>query len=241
MPGPSLPRRIAYPRAVGIVGPIDLAALRWEYGDQGLTPDDLGPNPISAFTMWLSDAARAGLHEPNAMVVASVGESGAPSARLVLLKAVDERGFVFYTNYESRKAGELLARPACALLFPWHPLQRQVRVEGVAEQVDAGESDAYFASRPRPAQLGAWASPQSRVVPDREFLEARYAAAVERFDGAEAVSRPTYWGGFRVRPQTIEFWQGRPGRMHDRVRFRAAGEATRGAGATAWTVERLAP
>lgn len=212
----------------------DLSAWRREYADRGLTADDLGTDPIAAFMRWLTDAGAAGVHEPNAMVVATAEASGAPSARLVLLKGIDERGFVFYTNYQSRKACDLLTNPACALVFPWHPLERQVRVEGTASQVDNAESDAYFAQRPRPAQLGAWASPQSTVVPDRDYLQDRFTAYGDRFAADDVILRPPFWGGFRVRPHRIEFWQGRPGRLHDRIRFDRADESQ-------WIVERLAP
>jgi pyridoxamine 5'-phosphate oxidase len=151
----------------------------------------------------------------------------------VLLKGLDDRGFVFFTNYGSRKAAELGADPRCALLFPWHQLERQVRVEGAATALTEAENDAYFATRPRPSQLGAWASPQSQVVPDRASLEARYQEVAARFDGAE-VPRPDGWGGYRVTPTTVEFWQGRIGRMHDRLRYRRTESGT-------WAVERLAP
>lgn len=212
----------------------DLASWRREYEDRGLTEADLGRAPIPAFLNWLADAGRAGLHEPNAVVVATTDSAGAPSTRYVLLKGVDERGFVFYTNYESRKATELHNNPACALLFPWHPLERQVRVEGVASKVSAAESDDYFATRPRPSQLGAWASPQSGPVPDRSFLQDRYTMVSDRFADSAQVPRPPYWGGYRVRPQRIEFWQGRPGRLHDRIRFDRIDQDN-------WVVERLAP
>lgn len=212
----------------------DLASWRREYEDRGLTKADLGTDPITAFVDWLAAAGRAGLHEPNAMVVATVDGNGEPSARLVLLKAVDALGFVFYTNSESRKATDLVLNPACALLFPWHPLERQVRIEGIASRVTPQESDHYYASRPRASQLGAWASPQSSVVPGRTYLHERYAAAHDRFEGVDDVPRPPYWGGFRVRPHRMEFWQGRPGRLHDRIRFERADEST-------WVVERLAP
>ncbi len=210
----------------------EIAALRQEYADRGLTEHDLGTDPVAAFVRWHAEARAAGLYEPNAMVVST--ESGhLPSSRMVLLKGVDERGFVFYTNTHSRKAKELAANPATALLFPWHPLERQVRVEGAAERVSDAEVDAYFATRPRGSQLGAWASPQSDVVPDRDFLSKRYAAAAERFDGVDVIPRPSEWGGYRVRPRLIEFWQGRPGRMHDRIVFERV-DAT-------WSVARLAP
>jgi pyridoxamine 5'-phosphate oxidase len=167
------------------------------------------------------------------MVISTVGEAG-PASRMLLLKGINEVGFVFYTNYDSRKATELAANPACSLLFPWHPLERQVRVEGVASRVSAAESDAYFETRPRAAQIGAWASPQSEVVPSRESLEARYAQEDDRFADTQTVPRPEHWGGIVVRPHLVEFWQGRPGRMHDRFRFDRSGES-------GWVVERLAP
>ena len=211
-----------------------IADWRAEYADRGLVEADLGDDPITAFVQWLDDASKAGLHEPNAMVVSTADRAGAPSSRMVLLKNVDERGFVFYTNFASRKGGELRANPNCALLFPWHPLERQVRVEGRATPVDDDEANAYFASRPRGSQLGAWASPQSEVVSGREYLDDRYRQVTDRFDGVDDVPRPPHWGGYLVRPHRVEFWQGRPGRMHDRIRFDRADEAT-------WIVERLAP
>ena len=213
--------------------PRDVASWRQEYEDRGLTEKDLGDDPIVAFVAWLDAARVAGLHEPNAMVASTADSHGFPSSRMVLLKAVDQRGFVFYTNLGSRKGAELRENPNCALLLPWHPLERQVRIEGRARLVDDAEADAYFASRPRGSQLGAWASPQSDVVPGREFLLERYQQVTDRFDGVD-VPRPPHWGGFLVRPHRIEFWQGRPGRMHDRVRFDRADETT-------WIVERLAP
>jgi pyridoxamine 5'-phosphate oxidase len=212
----------------------DVADWRREYADRGLTESDLGSDPIRAFEQWLDNAGEAGLHEPNAMVVSTADASGAPTSRMVLLKTVDPRGFVFYTNLRSAKAAHLLARPACSLLFPWHPLERQVRVDGSGELVDDAEADAYFATRPRGAQLGAWASPQSEPVPSREFLDARYVAEASRFAQIDAVPRPRHWGGFLVRPHRIEFWQGRPGRMHDRIRFDRID-------AEGWAAERLAP
>jgi pyridoxamine 5'-phosphate oxidase len=211
----------------------DLAGWRREYGAAGLSRDDLGLDPIAKVGEWLAAAEMAGLHEPNAMVLSTVGPNG-PSSRIVLLKGLDERGFVFYTNYESRKATELAADPACSLVFPWHPLQRQVRVEGVASRLDAAESDAYFASRPREAQIGAWASPQSQVIESREILDSRYDQEAERLTALDFVPRPEHWGGIVVRPRCIEFWQGRPGRLHDRLRFQRTDE-------TGWRVDRLAP
>ncbi len=214
----------------------DLGRLRREYGDRGLDVPDLEPDPIAMFRRWLDDTVQAGVHEPNAMVVATVSPDGRPSARLVLLKGLDERGFVFYTNLSSRKGEDIAANPAVSLLFPWHDLQRQVRVEGTASPVPVAESEAYFASRPRGSQLGAWASPQSQVVPSRSALDERYGGVLARFADADAVPLPPFWGGFRVAPEMVEFWQGRKGRLHDRLVYR------RGDGPqAAWTVQRLAP
>jgi pyridoxamine 5'-phosphate oxidase len=212
----------------------DVASWRQEYADHGLTEDDLGDDPITAFVAWLDAARVAGLHEPNAMVVSTADPTGAPSSRMVLLKTVDRRGFVFYSNLTSRKGVELRANAQCALLFPWHPLERQVRIEGRASVIDDDEANEYFASRPRGSQLGAWASPQSEVVPSRDYLNDRYQQVTDRFDGLDDVPRPPHWSGYLVRPHRIEFWQGRPGRMHDRIRFDRVDETT-------WIVERLAP
>lgn len=212
----------------------DIASWRREYSDRGLAASDLAADPISAFVEWLSAARSVGLHEPNAMVVSSVSNSGAPSSRMVLLKTVDARGFVFYTNLESRKGRELRDNPACALLFPWHPLERQVRIEGVASPVDEVEADVYFAGRPRGSQIGAWASPQSEVVPDLDYLRDRYAVESDRFASSDVIPRPSQWSGFLVRPAVMEFWQGRPGRMHDRIQFSRLDDVS-------WQKERLAP
>jgi pyridoxamine 5'-phosphate oxidase len=210
----------------------DLSELRREYAERGLDEADLIPDPIQLFGRWLDDALEAGLHEPNAMVLTTVSAAGAPASRIVLLKALRHGAFVFFTNYDSRKGTELDANAACALLFPWHPLERQVRVEGRAQRLPASESDAYFATRPRPSQLGAWASPQSEVVPDRAALERRYEQVSARFGGGP-VPRPESWGGFAVTPDSMELWQGRTGRMHDRLRYRRTTDG--------WTTERLAP
>ena len=215
----------------------DLAALRREYGDRGLDVPDLAPDPLSMFRRWLDDTVAAGLHEPNAMVVATVSPDGRPSSRMVLLKGIDERGFVFFTNYESRKAADIAVNPHVSLLFPWHDLQRQVRVEGSASKVSADESEAYFASRPRESQLGAWASPQSRVVASRSALDERYGGVLAQFAELDEVPVPPHWGGFRVAPYAVEFWQGRKGRMHDRLVYRRAEDDPH----APWAVDRLAP
>jgi pyridoxamine 5'-phosphate oxidase len=190
------------------------------------------PDPVSQLRAWLDDAIAAGLEDPGAMALATVSAGGQPSARIVLLRGLDARGLVFYTNYESRKGRELLENPYAAVAFYWRVLNRQVRAEGPVARVDAAESDAYFGSRPRGHRLSAWASAQSTVVPSRAYLEARAVEMQRRFEGRE-VDRPPYWGGFRIAPVRFEFWQHRPDRFHDRIVYVRAGER--------WEIERLAP
>lgn len=213
---------------------VSLASLREEYRLGGLDESDLTEDPLDLLQEWMDDAVRAGLYDPTAMVLSTVSPSGRPSSRMVLCKGLSARGLVFFTNYSSRKGAELIGQSACAVVFPWHQLQRQVRVEASADRLSEEENDAYFASRPHESQLGAWASPQSQVVDSRARLDQRYADAVAEF-GDGPVARPPYWGGFRIVPDTVEFWQGRPGRLHDRLRYRRADASGR------WQVERLAP
>ncbi|MEO8352029.1 MAG: pyridoxamine 5'-phosphate oxidase [Chthoniobacteraceae bacterium] len=213
--------------------PEELAALRQDYAQRGLRRSELDPDPIRQFQRWLTEANEQGLLEPNAMVLATVDAAGQPWTRTVLLKACDERGFSFFTNYESAKASQLAQAPHGALTFWWGALERQVNITGRVRQTSAGESDHYFAARPRASQLGVWASPQSSTLADRETLERRFAEAEAKF-GSGPVRRPPHWGGFRVIPRTIEFWQGRRSRLHDRFRYTRESEA-------GWHIDRLSP
>ena len=209
----------------------DVAELRRNYTRDGLRRADLADDPVTQFRQWFGEAVAAELVEPNAMVLATTNGQR-PSARTVLLKAYDERGFVFFTNYESRKARDIAADPSVSLLFPWYPLERQVGILGHAERISAAESLAYFASRPHGSRLGAWVSQQSAVINSRQFLEMKWDEMKRKFADGE-IPLPSFWGGIRVVPTEIEFWQGRENRLHDRFRYTRAGDA--------WTIERLAP
>jgi pyridoxamine 5'-phosphate oxidase len=209
------------------------ADLRVDYARGRLDETDAARDPVGQFGRWFNEAAAANVPEPNAMTLATSDASGVPAARIVLLKSFDDRGFTFYTNYDSRKGRELAGNPRAALCFFWQPLERQVRIEGAVERVGRGESEAYFNGRPRQAQIGAWVSQQSRPVTSRAELERLEAELQKRFDG-KPVPLPDYWGGFRVVPHAIEFWQGRPSRLHDRLLYTRNAEG-------AWTIQRLSP
>jgi pyridoxamine 5'-phosphate oxidase len=210
-----------------------LAELRQNYSLGGLSEAEAGDDPFALFRTWFEQALAGGLPEPNAFILATASAEGIPSARMVLLKALDDRGFTFFTNYDSRKAKEMAANPRVALVFPWHAIERQVRIEGTIEKVTAAESDDYFANRPLGSRLGAWASVQSEVIPDRAFLERRHAELMTQYPDGQ-VPRPPNWGGYRVLPAALEFWQGRPSRLHDRILFTRQPDG-------AWKKSRLSP
>jgi pyridoxamine 5'-phosphate oxidase len=209
------------------------AEQRRDYALAGLTEKDLARDPFRQFDKWFGEAEAAKLPEPNAMVLATASRDGRPAARVMLLKGLDGRGFVFYTNYESRKGRELESNPRATLLFPWIALERQVTVEGSISRVTREESETYFHSRPRTSQLGAWASQQSSIVAGRAVLEESLKAVEKKYSGQE-VPLPPYWGGFRLIPDVVEFWQGRRSRLHDRLRYRRLADGT-------WTIERVSP
>ena len=213
---------------------MNLADLRRDYSRHGLHESEVDPDPIVQFDAWFRQAQAAGLMEPNAMTLATADADGRPSARIVLLKGYDERGFCFFTSYLGRKARELAANPHAALVFHWVELERQVRIDGAVERVEPELSDEYFLRRPRESRLAARCAPQSDIIPSRETLETAYRREAAEFEGREVV-RPETWGGYRVVPHAIEFWQGRPSRLHDRIEFR------RDAPADPWTIVRLAP
>lgn len=210
-----------------------LADLRKDYTLQGLTETDADPNPLKQFQKWFDQALEAQLSEPNAMTLATATQDGKPRARIVLLKGFDERGFVFYTNYKSHKGQELAENSQAALVFWWAELERQVRIEGRVEKVSDEQSDKYFYSRPYNSRLGAWVSEQSQVIKNREVLEARLEELKTKYENQD-VPRPPHWGGFRVIPTSIEFWCGRPSRLHDRLHYRRQHDGN-------WLIERLSP
>ncbi|MET7885694.1 pyridoxamine 5'-phosphate oxidase [Streptomyces avermitilis] len=216
----------------------DPAAMREHYRLEGLDETELAAHPMDQFTRWFAQAAQAAaqgvLYEPNAMVVSTADADGRPGSRTVLMKQYDEQGFVFYTNYDSRKARDLAVNPYVSLLFPWHPMARQVVVTGLARRTGRDETAAYFRTRPHGSQLGAWASAQSSVIHSRTELDAAYEQLGVRYPEAEQVPVPPNWGGFRIAPQTVEFWQGRQNRLHDRLRYVAEPDGS-------WRVERLSP
>jgi pyridoxamine 5'-phosphate oxidase len=211
----------------------DLASRRADYESAGLDVGDVDASPLVQWETWYSQASSAGCVEPNAFVLSTVDADGCPQSRYLLARGADDRGFAFFTNYDSAKSTQMSAEPRAAMLFSWLQLHRQTRVVGVVERLPDVESDAYFASRPRSSQIGAWSSPQSQVLPDRASLEDRVAQFEQTFANVEEIPRPAYWGGWLLRPVLFEFWQGRPSRLHDRVRYRLLDET--------WVIERLAP
>ena len=208
-----------------------IAQLRKNYTFGQLSETEVPRDPMPLFQLWFDQAVQAQCPEPNSMTLATADQAGNPSARIVLLKGADQNGFTFFTNYQSQKGHELAMRPQAALLFHWHELERQVRIKGIAEPVSATESDEYFHSRPAASRIGAWASPQSSTIPNREFLE----QAEKRFQAefGDTPPRPEHWGGYRIQPTEMEFWQGRPSRLHDRIHYKLEGSS--------WKIERLAP
>ncbi len=212
--------------------PLDIAALREEYSQRRLRRADLDPDPMAQLNRWLGEAVAARIKDPNAMALATVNAAGQPSARIVLLKGTGERGFLFFTNYGSRKAADLEANPRAGLNLFWPELERQVAIEGSVEKCSREESDRYFHSRPVASQLGAWASHQSQVVPSRDWLEESFDAVTAKYAGGE-IPLPDFWGGYWLSPASIEFWQGGPGRIHDRLRYMRSG--------VGWQIDRLSP
>lgn len=211
---------------------MDMFNLRREFEKKTLAEKDINPHPIKQFELWFTEALESKVLEPNAMTLSSCWADGRISSRVVLLKQVNEYGFVFFTNYNSNKAMQLMQNPFCALNFMWHEQERQIRIEGVAEYVSPEQSDIYFEHRPSESKLGAWASPQSVVIPDRIYLENQILKFKKKFKNGD-IPRPANWGGFLIKPLLIEFWQGRENRLHDRIQYKLEGEK--------WIIDRLAP
>lgn len=216
------------------MGILHVADIRKEYRLAALDEREVDPNPLRQFEKWFDDVLKSDIEEPNAMTLATATPDGRPSARIVLLKGFDEKGFVFFTNYDSRKGQQLAVNARAALVFFWKELERQVCVEGGVMKISAALSDEYFNSRPEGSRIGAWASPQSQVIPERRVLEQKVRQYQQLFSGKEAIPRPPYWGGYVVQPDRIEFWQGRGNRLHDRIQYTLLGERN-------WKIERLAP
>lgn len=212
---------------------LSIADIRKDYKMHSLNETEVSADPMDQFTVWWNDAIKSEIEEVNAMTLATATKNGIPSARIVLLKGYDPNGFVFFTNYQSHKGQELEENPLASLVFFWKELERQVRIEGSVDKISEKESDAYFQSRPRGSRIGAWASPQSTVISGREIIE-RNSSEMESRYADEAVPRPPHWGGYLVRPERIEFWQGRSNRLHDRIRYRRMDTGN-------WNIERLAP
>ena len=210
-----------------------IAKLRTEYSRASLDVSTILPNPVDQFEKWFHEALEANVLEPNAMNLSTINDNNRPSSRIVLLKGIEQNKFIFYTNYQSSKGRELDRNPACAITFFWPELERQVRIEGTAERVDAEQSEKYFQSRPRGSQIGAWTSPQSSIIESREILEERALQIAKKFEALPVLPKPNQWGGYQVDPLLIEYWQGRPNRLHDRIQFvKVDGK---------WKIHRLAP
>lgn len=212
---------------------LSLADLRKEYSMASLDVSNVQQDPIDQFEKWFQEAQQSAIPEPNAMTLATVNAQGRPTSRIVLLKGIENRKFVFYTNYQSVKGRELEQNPACAVTFFWPELERQVRMEGVASRVDEKTSEIYFQSRPRGSQVGAWSSPQSTILENRKILEERVEQIEKKFAGLDVLPKPHQWGGYAIDPLVIEFWQGRPSRLHDRIQYNKVDDA--------WKIYRLAP
>lgn len=213
---------------------LNIQDLREDYSKQSLDESDIVNNPFQQFRIWFEEAMEAKIPEPNAFTLSTADLSGQPSARILLLKSFDEIGFVFYTNYNSRKGAQLAANPKAAMTFLWHELQRQIRIEGMVTKVSEEISNAYFQSRPKASQIGAWASPQSQVIDNRSLLENNVQSLQDEYKDAETLPKPPHWGGYLLKPNFIEFWQGRPSRLHDRIAFELDESQN-------WQIKRLAP